>query len=115
MSRAAQALGEIKVALITKSVGDLETQSAFTMPRDKTLEPKLAGLAEEVRADFTLLKGAEEKFPRADEQASGKIGFAHRKRKSTQIAAVDGEHVEGAELHLFIMPTGCSALKSEIP
>jgi hypothetical protein len=65
--------------------GDLETQSAFMMPRDKTFEPKLAGLAEEVRADFTLLKGAEENPLRADGQdgvcaSKAEVGADRRRR-----------------------------------
>ena len=106
-------MGKIKVALITKSVGELETQSAFTVRRGKTFEPKLAGLAEEVRADFTLLKGAEENPPGRREQA-GKIGFALK----AELGA-DRRHQLRARRRRRAAPLQCrrecTALKSEIP
>jgi hypothetical protein len=53
-----------------------------------------------------LLKGAKENSLRAASEQPFEVGFAHRKRKSAEIFAVHGEHVERAELHLIVMPAG---------
>src|SRR6516165_8492944 len=74
------------------------------MFRDKTLQPKLAGLAKQVRPDLSLLKGAEENPLRPARQEPFEVGFPHRQRKPAEIVAVHSEHVEGAELYLFIVP-----------
>jgi len=39
-------------------------------------------------------------------RSTGKVGLAHRQRKTAQIVAVHRQHIEGAELHLFTVLAG---------
>ena len=74
-------------------------------------QPKLASLAEKVRSYLALLKGVDENTPRSVGEEPGKIGFAHRERKTTQIVAAHCQHVEGAELNLFIVLAGTQGVE----
>ena len=44
-------------------------------------------------------------------RSTGKVGLAHRQRKTAQIVAVHRQHIEGAELHLFTVLAGMQGIE----
>ena len=71
---------------------------AISRLRDKALEAKLAGFAEEVGTDLALLERRDKHAVRTTSERPCKIGFAHAERQGSEILAVERENIEGVEL-----------------
>jgi hypothetical protein len=73
------------------------------MFRNQSLEPELASLAEQMRADFALLEGCEEDPIWPPFQQPREVGFAQAQWQLAQIITVEREAIERVKLNLGIL------------
>jgi len=78
---------------------------------NQPLEPELASLAEQIRADFALLEGCEEDpvWPACEQ--SGQVGFAKAQWQLAQVITVEREAIERVKLNLGVVLAGVKSVE----
>jgi hypothetical protein len=79
---------------------------AVPMFRNQSLEPELASLAEQMRADFALLEGCEEDPIWPPFQQPREVGFAQAQWQLAQIITVERQAIERVKLNLGVVLSG---------
>jgi hypothetical protein len=71
--------------------------------RHQPFQAHVAGRPKKVRPDLACLERRDEDAVRPPCQQPRKIGLPQRQWESAQVLAVEGQYVEGIELHLVIV------------